>query len=149
MGFTIYWDAVSVDHATFNKFVKRALNVIRKRQLIGLEHNAEMFQFDPKDRSGESFVLMRNPEGFQGCKTGRNEYTQEVWACLILAYEYGLVTNISSDDMGEGYLKTLEIVKGKYKLRKYNELVKFANDENIVGGTRKIVNKKRRGTRKN
>lgn len=146
MGFTIYWKQVSpVSQAVWDTFVHRAMHLVKRRRTgpIQLENryaqpaqkNVFAFGGAPDEKRGETFYVTKDQdsERYSFCKTNRHPYTTDVYICLILMFDLGMVKKFSSDDMNEQYDEALKYVKENYALKRSYERLRVMgrhNEEN-------------------
>jgi hypothetical protein len=128
MGYTIYWEPIyPVSQAVWNTFEHRALGLIKRKRTgkVDTEKNVLSFAGSPEE-SHETFYVSKEPreDGTSFCKTARKPYTSDVFICLILMFDLGLVKGFSSDDMYEQYPEALEYVKQHYALKRSYEKLK-------------------------
>ena len=81
-----------------------------------------MFSGSPEGESRDTFYVQKDedPEranGFGFCGTGRHPYTTDVFICLILMYDLGMLSRFSSDDMHEQYPEALDYVSQNFALK--------------------------------
>jgi len=134
MGFTIYWEQVfPISQVVWDTFLHRALHLIKRRRTgkVELENRyanqrLTVLQFRGL-KGGETFTIDKeNHDGVSGfCKTNRNPYTTDVFICLILMYDLGMLERFSSDDMNEQYPEALAYVKEHYALKRSYEKLKY------------------------
>ena len=147
MGYTIYWKQVSpVSQAVWDTFVHRALHLVKRRRTgeIRLENtyarpvqkNVFRFEGAPEEERGETFYVAKelDNKGYSFCKTNRYPYTTDVFICLILMFDLGMLKGFSSDDMNEQYPEALAYVKENYALKRSYERLRVMgrhdDDEN-------------------
>jgi hypothetical protein len=145
MGYTIHWKQITpVSQAVWDTFIHRALHLIKRKrtgkvQLINMYANPPLenvIQFEGiDDERGETFFVDKdNVESRSSCKTNRHPYTTDVFICLILMFDLGMLEYFSSDDMDEQYPEALEYVKKNYALkRSYAKLKRMGQYENSEG----------------
>ena len=119
MTYTIYWEQIRpVDDAVWDTFVKRALRLIKRRRTGEVEfqtaNRKDVFQF--KGAEGHSyytFSVCKNKlrDEMGNCSTNSEPYTMDVFVCLILMFDMGMVKGISSTDMKLMYPEALAYVK--------------------------------------
>lgn len=166
MGFSIYWYVkYPISKETWDQFTTSALKLINKTRTGPVtmrnvtykgEVQEDILRFDGAEPdSHETFYVSRinyneeqerrlgiNP-GFGSCKTARKGYTKDVYICLIIMFEMGMLNRLSSDDMQFMFPQALEYVNQKMPLQRYDELLRFIDGENnnnvsgAVGGARK------------
>jgi len=141
MGFSIYWNQLPVSQAVWDTFVHRALKLVKRRRTgtIMLENKyaqptqKNVLSFKGSEgESHETFYVSkdfkhyadRNMDGFGSCKTARKPYTMDVYICLILMFDLGMIRSFSSDDMNEQYPEALKYVKTHYALNRSYEKLK-------------------------
>jgi hypothetical protein len=136
MGYTIYWEPIyPVSQAVWNTFEHRALSLIKRKRTgkVDTEKNVLSFAGSPEE-SHETFYVSKEPteDGSSSfCKTARKAYTTDVFICLILMFDLGMVKGFNSDDMNEQYPEALEYVKQHYALkRSYAKLKVMGNNRN-------------------
>lgn len=143
MGFTIYWNQIHpVSQEVWNTFVHRALHLVKRRRTgpIKLEKNILSFEGNTEE-SHETFYVSKDSErdlgsntGFGFCKTARKPYTFDVYVCLILMFDLGMLKGFRSDDMNEQYPEALKYVKQNYALKRSYDKLKimgiYENSEN-------------------
>ena len=145
MGFTIYWyQNYPVSQPVWDTFVSRALRLIKRSRTgqVELENrvtrqkNVLMFSGSPEAESGGTFYVQKDedPEranGFGFCGTRRHPYTTDVFICLILMYDLGMLSRFSSDDMREQYPEALDYVSQNLALKNsLDSLERMGADEN-------------------
>lgn len=135
MGFTIYWQAVHpVSQAVWDTFVTRALKLVKRKRTgeIELEYKPanlkNILRFrGSEEEQHETFSVSKdslNENGWGSCKTAEKPYTMDVYICLILMFDLGMLKRFSSDNMSVMYPEALEYVKQHYALnRSYAKLV--------------------------
>jgi hypothetical protein len=134
MGYTIYWEPIyPVSQAVWNTFEHRALSLIKRKRTgkVDTEKNVLSFAGSPEE-SHETFYVSKEPteDGSSFCKTARKAYTSDVFICLILMFDLGMIKGFHSDDMNEQYPEALEYVKKHYALkRSYAKLEKMGRYE--------------------
>ena len=167
MGFAVYWTNIfPVSQAVWDTFVHRALKLVKRRRTgkIDLElqnygrekktQNVLTFEGAPEDMRGESFMVSKeisehahSDMGF--CKTNRHPYTTDVFICLILMYDLGMLRSFSADDMDEQYPEALEYVKSHYALKNsYEKLKRMGIYENNEGNPIKTASPPKQKPRK-
>ena len=103
-----------------NKYANPPLNVL---QFSGL-------------KGGEPFTIDKenHPDVHGFCKTDRDPYTTDVFICLILMFDLGMLERFDSDDMNEQYPEALEYVNKHYALKRSYEKLKnmgqYADSQN-------------------
>jgi hypothetical protein len=137
MGFTVNWEPIRpVSQAVWDTFINRALNLIKKKRTgkVQLETNLQdpenykkyikvhnILMFSGTDREGgETFSVSKDKNEsreYNWVKTNRLPYTFDVYVCLILMYDLGLLHRFSSDDMNFMYPEALAYVKNNYALK--------------------------------
>jgi hypothetical protein len=122
MGYTIYWEPIyPVSQAVWNTFEHRALGLIKRKRTgkVETEKNVLSFAGSPEENH-ETFYVSKEPrEGsYNFCKTARKAYTSDVFICLILMFDLGMIKGFNSDDMNEQYPEALEYVKKHYALKR-------------------------------
>jgi len=137
MGYTIYWEPIHpVSQGVWDTFVRRALHLIKKRRTgpVKLENYyyespqnrvrkivKNVFMFSGTEEEGsESFTVSKDKNVFSEytwVKTNRHPYTFDVYVCLILMYDLGLLRRFSSDDMNFAYDEALAYVKKNFALK--------------------------------
>lgn len=172
MGFTIYWYVkYPISKETWAQFTSSALKLINKTRTGPVtmrdvtytgEVKEDIFRFEGAEHDGhETFYVSRinynedqerrwgTTPGFGSCKTARKGYTKDVYMCLIIMFELGMLSRINSDDMQFMFPQALEHVNQRMPLQRYDELLRLMNDENnnnnnnntnvsgAVGGARK------------
>ena len=145
MGFTIYWyQNYPVSQPVWDTFVSRALRLIKRSRTgeVQLENRATRqknvltFSGSPEAESGGAFYVQKDedPErenGFGFCGTGRHPYTTDVFICLILMYDLGMLSRFSSVDMHEKYPEALDYVSQNLALKNsLDSLERMGVDEN-------------------
>lgn len=145
MGYTIYWTLIHpVSQAVWDTFEHRALSLIKRKRTGPVEtvnkyvrpvqKNILKFEGVGEERH-ETFYVSKDPDeykpGFGFCKTARKPYTTDVFICLILMFDLGMIKGFRSDDMNEQYPEALEYVKKHYALkRSYAKLKNMGRYEN-------------------
>lgn len=145
MGYTIYWEPIyPVSQAVWDAFEHRALSLIKRKRTGKVEtentyvrpvqKNVLRFQ-GAEGESHETFYVTKDADeerpNFGSCKTARKPYTTDVFICLILMFDLGMIKGFHSDDMNEQYPEALEYVKKHYALkRSYAKLEKMGRYEN-------------------
>lgn len=150
MGYSIYWDQVlPVSQAVWDTFIERALRLINRRRTgkVDLENKwadppqINIIKFEGAEgQSHETFYMAKDPVkrqwqeesevGWGSCKTARNPYTTDVFICLILMFDLGMLKWFRSDDMNEQYPEALKFVKKHYALkRSYVKLKKMGEED--------------------
>jgi len=154
MGYSIYWQQIlPVSQAIWDTFIERAMHLIKRSRTgkVDLENKranppqTNVIQFEGAEgQSHETFYIVKDPVkepwqedstvGWGSCKTNRKPYTTDVFICLILMFDLGMLKGFSADDMNEQYPEALEYVKRHYALkRSYEKLMKMANNEDEEG----------------
>jgi len=145
MGYTIYWEPIyPVSQEVWNTFEHRALGLIKRKRTGKVEtdnkyvrpvqKNVLRFQ-GTEDEGHETFYVSKDADeerrDFGFCKTARKPYTTDVFICLILMFDLGMIKGFRSDDMKEQYPEALEYVKKHYALkRSYAKLKVMGNNRN-------------------
>jgi hypothetical protein len=133
MGYTIYWEPIyPVSQAVWNTFEHRALILITHKRTGKVETEKNVLSFEGAEgENHETFYVSKEPEGGANfCKTARMPYTTDVFICLILMFDLGMIKGFHSDDMNEQYPEALEYVKKHYALkRSYAKLEKMGRYE--------------------
>ena len=140
MGFSVYWRPVfPVSQAIWDTFVKRALKLVKRSRTgrIELEYKPanlkNIFRFSgTEEESHETFLVSKEAteRDYLSCKTARKPYTMDVYICLILMFDLGMLKSFSSDDMDVMYPEALAYVKEHYALkRSYAKLVKMGEPQ--------------------
>lgn len=137
MGYTIYWEQIHpVSQEVWNTFEHRALGLIKRRRTGPVETGKNVLSFEgTPEESHETFYVTKEPREIQGglgfCKTARKAYTTDVFICLILMFDLGMLKSFQSDDMSEQYPEALKYVKEHYALkRSYAKLKNMGRYEN-------------------
>jgi hypothetical protein len=172
MGFTVYWEPIHpVSQGVWDTFVRRALHLIKKRRTGKVQLDTKLW--DPKnytknikvknvflfsgteEEGGETFTVCKDESElskYTWVKTNRNPYTFDVYVCLILMYDLGMLRWFGSDDeLGQFYPKALAYVKKNFALKhSYEKLERMSEweDEHGVHKTPSPVKMKERKPRK-
>lgn len=113
-----------------------------------------MFEGAPEEARSETFMVGKeiseyahSNRGF--CKTNRYPYTTDVFICLILMYDLGMLERFSADDMNEQYPEALEYVKSHYALKNsYEKLKRMGEYEDEDGNPIKTASPPKQKPRK-
>jgi hypothetical protein len=142
MGYAIYWKQIRpVSQDLWDTFVQRALKLVKRRRTGTIElenrysNQKNVLYFRGAPESGEAFYVSKDkdPHAQEGsfCKTNRLPYTMDVYICLILMFDMGMIEEISSDDMRVMFPEALAYVKEHYALKQsYAKLEKMGNRYN-------------------
>ena len=142
MGYAIYWTQIHpVSQELWDTFVQRALKLVKRRRTgtIDLENRyskgKNVLYFRGTPESGDTFYVSKDkdPHAQEGsfCKTNRLPYTMDVYICLILMFDMGMIEEIRSDDMHVMFPEALAYVKEHYALKQsYAKLEKMGNTNN-------------------
>jgi hypothetical protein len=151
MGYTIHWEPIHpISQGVWDTFIRRALHLIKKRRTGKVQLETKMW--DPKnymknikvknilmfsgtkEEGSETFTVCKDPNElseYTWVKTNRNPYTFDVYVCLILMYDLGLLRRFSSDDMNFMYPEALAYVKKNFALKdSYEKLENMGYEPN-------------------
>lgn len=101
MGFTVSWVQMLVSRETLKAWYHATAHLMSEGTLI-LEEDGSVSMIDPDD-SGETFWVLHKDHPhhnhhYTNCKTNRRAYTYDVMRALIMAYEFGIVSDMDNDD---------------------------------------------------
>ena len=112
MGYTVFWEPQHFCKAVYDKAIFDIKQVIDPT-LIKIE-DSYGFGFRMADmEDDESFVISsKYYSDYWFVKTNRLPYTKDVMMSLIIMVEYGMVSNLKSDDeTNENFIDALNTVK--------------------------------------
>jgi len=174
MGFSVHWDPIRpVSQSVWDTFVRRALHLIKKRRTGKVQLETKLWDPDnytknikvnnvlmfsgTETEGGETFTACKD-EGalskYTWVKTNGRPYTFDVYVCLILMYDLGMLRWFGSDDelgIGGDYPGALAYVKENFALKhSYEKLERMGEweDEHGVHKTPSPVKMKERKPRK-
>ena len=151
MGFSVYWEPIHpVSQSVWDTFIRRALHLIKKRRTGKVQLETKLWEPDnymktikvknvflfsgTEEEGGETFTVCKDAiklSEYTWVKTNRNPYTFDVYVCLILMYDLGMLRRISSDDMNFMYPEALAYVKKNYALKhSYEKLENMGYEPN-------------------
>lgn len=97
MGYCVYWQPQSFSDPVYKKATFDIKKVIDPKLVI--KEDKEGFSFEtPEEGANQSFHISRNNYDQWFVKTSRLPYTHDVMMALIIMVEYGMASNLSSDD---------------------------------------------------
>lgn len=145
----IYWQQVPVVQEVWDTFVKRALQLVKKTRTGKIDLELEkptfrknVFAFSGKSSPSQQFYVSKDIEldqkkgdiGWNYCETNNEPYTTDIFICLILMYDLGMLQWFSvGDEDHDTYQGALEDVQKKYALKNsYAKLVRIGNGDEDV-----------------
>jgi hypothetical protein len=134
MSFTIYWKSLPTDSETFSTFISMAKHFVNPKIEFRVTHvktKTEMgeirdsiLEVFSRHEKGDSFIVKKNSNGLQFCRTNNLIYTRDIQYCIIIMIEHGMAYDVISE-YNKGFLDALEKVNSQFRLSTYEFQKKY------------------------
>jgi hypothetical protein len=98
MGFCVYWVPTETNAETLRRFAADLRLVV---QFSTVREENGWVALDDYEERCETFAVSTKPDRYNGCKTSRLPFTEDVMATCILMVHHKMATDYSNDDEEE------------------------------------------------